>query len=248
VLVSIQNGNLPRFIARVSPSNNFDRGTFANPNRPFAFAAEPADLRGISQAEAMYKVDWTREWIEPNIGKEIVIAVLDTDAREASVPSRVANKDNHCMVELGVATGKASTPVLSPDAIKRHSARPQGSDADVRYLYNHACRAAMKNLWIQTEHPFATWVANLDALRDEPTKLLQLVDYVLGSGEKHKVFEVVEAPAIAFRAAPGQDLSGRLHGLYRDQQIADLFGFTGAAMAPRAPGSSTARATPLLVR
>lgn len=101
----------------------------------------------------------------------------------------------------------------------------------------------MKNLWIQTEHPFATWVANLDALRNEPAKLLQLVDCVLGSGEKHKVFEVVEASTIEFQPAPGQDLSGKLHRLYRDQQIADLFGFTGAAMAPRAPGSSTARAT-----
>lgn len=48
----------------------------------------------------------------------------------------------------------------------------------------------MKNLWIQTEHPFATEVANVDARRDEPAKLLQLVDCVLGSGAKHEVFGV----------------------------------------------------------
>jgi hypothetical protein len=48
MLIAIQNGELPRFIARVGPSSNFDRGTFANPNRPFAFAAEPADLRGLA--------------------------------------------------------------------------------------------------------------------------------------------------------------------------------------------------------
>lgn len=95
MLVSIQNGDLPRFIARVGPSNNFDRGTFANPNRPFAFAAEPADLRGISPAEAMYEVGWTREWIEPNIGKEIVIAVLDT---QVPVPD-ASGGANH--VEMG---------------------------------------------------------------------------------------------------------------------------------------------------
>lgn len=101
----------------------------------------------------------------------------------------------------------------------------------------------MKNLWIQTEHPFATWVADMDALRDEPAKLLELVKCVLGFGEKHKVFQVVEAPTLQFRLAPGQDLSGKLDALYRDQQLVDLFSFTGAAMAPRAPGSSTARAT-----
>lgn len=101
----------------------------------------------------------------------------------------------------------------------------------------------MKNLWIQTESAFATWVANLDVLRDDPDRLLQFMEEVLVSGAKYQVFEVVEAPAIEFHIDRGSSLSNLLADLYRERQTVDLFGFTGAAMAPGAPGSSTARAT-----
>jgi hypothetical protein len=101
----------------------------------------------------------------------------------------------------------------------------------------------MKNLWIQTEHAFATWVANLDTLRADPSGLLQFAEGVLDSGAKHGVFEVVEAAAIAFHIDRSPSLSDRLRALYREHHVVDLFGFTGAAMAPGAPGSSTARAT-----
>lgn len=101
----------------------------------------------------------------------------------------------------------------------------------------------MKNLWIQTEHAFAAWVANLDVLRDRPDRLLQFAQEVLDSGAKHQVFEVVEAPAIGFHIDRDPSLSDKLRALYRERQVVDLFGFTEAAMAPRVPGSSTARAT-----
>lgn len=101
----------------------------------------------------------------------------------------------------------------------------------------------MKNLWIQTEPAFATWIANLDALRNHPSLLLKFAEVVLDSGAKHQVFEVVESPAIEFHSDRGPRLSDKLRDLYREHHVVDLFGFTGAAMAPGAPGSSTARAT-----
>ncbi|ACY14783.1 eCIS core domain-containing protein [Haliangium ochraceum] len=108
LLIAAQNGDVPRFLARVGPQDNFtSHNTFANPNRPFGFAAEPADLRGISPAEAMYKVGWTREWIEPNIGKEIVIAVLDTNVGVAA-PDGSTNQ---------IATGRMEWAELSATAV-----------------------------------------------------------------------------------------------------------------------------------
>ncbi len=78
MLAAIEKGHFPRFIARVGPRDNFSYGSFANPNRPFVFATEPSDLRGLKPAMAMYKVGWTKEWIKPNIGKEIVVCIFDT--------------------------------------------------------------------------------------------------------------------------------------------------------------------------
>jgi hypothetical protein len=78
MLAAVEKGAYPRFIARVGPRDNFSYGSFANPGRPFVFATEPADLRGLKPAMAMYKVGWTKEWIKPNIGKEIVVCVFDT--------------------------------------------------------------------------------------------------------------------------------------------------------------------------
>ncbi|MGN6104907.1 MAG: eCIS core domain-containing protein [Kofleriaceae bacterium] len=92
MLLAIKNGEMPRYIARVGPASS--HATFANPNKPFVFATEPADLRGLAPAEAMWKVGWTREWIEPNIGKEIEVVILDThnsitDPSDSSCAARV---------------------------------------------------------------------------------------------------------------------------------------------------------------
>ncbi len=161
VLVSIQNGALPRFIARVGPSNNFDRGTFANPNRPFAFAAEPADLRGISPAEAMYKVGWTREWIEPNIGKEIVIAVLDTDAPVADA-SGGSNR-----VEMGrMEWAELKTTALA-DPNFLTAAEAKGIDpAELPALFDIAASTPVKGTPNTSDSGQAAKVATLRALID----------------------------------------------------------------------------------
>ncbi|ROQ21939.1 hypothetical protein [Gallaecimonas pentaromativorans] len=82
MLLAIESGHIPRYLVRVGPKKNFAHGTFANPNNEFAFAAEPADLRGLSAEEAMRKVGWTDEWIENCKGEEIVACIVDTHSSE----------------------------------------------------------------------------------------------------------------------------------------------------------------------
>jgi len=140
MLLAVQNGELPRFIARVGPSSNFDRGTFANPNRPFTFAAEPADLRGVSPAEAMSKVGWTKDWIKPNIGKEIVIVVLDTNVDIPGATGGSANK---------IEVGRMEWPQLKTKALGDadfiHDAEAAGIPAaDLPGLFDIAAQTPVK--------------------------------------------------------------------------------------------------------
>ena len=139
MLLAIQNGEMPRFIARVGPSSNFDRGTFANPNRPFSFAAEPADLRGASPAEAMSKVGWTRDWIEPNIGKEIVIVCLDT---EVAVPNTAGGSSK---IEMGRMEWPELKAMALADPKFAHDAEALGFDpADLPALFDLAAATPVK--------------------------------------------------------------------------------------------------------
>jgi hypothetical protein len=81
----------------------------------------------------------------------------------------------------------------------------------------------MRNLWIQTESPFATWVADFSAASGSPEALRAIVDHVLQSGTKHRVFDVLEAPDIGLKAGESlPDALARLGG----QGIVDLFAFT----------------------
>lgn len=100
----------------------------------------------------------------------------------------------------------------------------------------------MRNLWIQPDWPFVTWTAELDALRGDPRALLELVLEVIELGEQTEVFSVVKAPAIGFDRERGEDLRAILREEYARAQQVDAFSFMGAAMAPGAPNSSTARA------
>ncbi|NEQ54043.1 MAG: hypothetical protein F6K11_28580 [Leptolyngbya sp. SIO3F4] len=97
----------------------------------------------------------------------------------------------------------------------------------------------MKNLWIQTEHAFVTWSADLTKFRGEPSILLFFLEQVLQAGSKHEVFTVVEAPEINFKKEHGQEIYDFLNDIFHVQKVIDMFAFTGAAMAPGAPRSST---------
>jgi len=92
----------------------------------------------------------------------------------------------------------------------------------------------MRNLWIQQDAPYVTWLADLTSVGDDGRR--SFVASVLESGANHSVVEVERAPTIDFDASR----DGPLTAAHLDP--VDLFAFTGAAMAPGAPRSSTVRA------
>jgi hypothetical protein len=101
----------------------------------------------------------------------------------------------------------------------------------------------MRNLWAQTDNPFATWVADLTPLRSQPESLLRFILDVLEEGARYQVLKIIEAPLLGYTAEHGGELGPLLSKLYQEHHVVDLFGFTGAAMAPGHPQSSTAQAT-----
>jgi hypothetical protein len=132
MLLAIKNGEMPRYVARVGPVNTHD--TFANPNRPFVFATEPADLRGLTPAEALWKVGWKYQWAEPNIGKDIEIIILDT---HAMVPAQESGAP-----EARVEVGQMGWPELRQKALSDQrfiakAASQSLSEADLEELFGH---------------------------------------------------------------------------------------------------------------
>lgn len=97
----------------------------------------------------------------------------------------------------------------------------------------------MRNLWVQMEQPFATWVADFERIKDRPGDLVDFTVDALRWGEELGVFTVLDAPEIGYRRAQGAALPNQLRELYRTERKVDLFGFTGLAAAPELPGSST---------
>jgi hypothetical protein len=101
----------------------------------------------------------------------------------------------------------------------------------------------MKNLWIQTEHAFVTWIADFTAVATQPAAILEFARAVLASGAKHRVFEVVEAPVIGYQRDRDGAIGDVLGCLLERDRVLDLFGFTGSAMMPGPPTSSMVETT-----
>ncbi len=83
MLGAISSGVLPRWVARVGAKAGFDNGTFGNPGANQIFATEPSDVIGLSAAQALVKVGWTPGQLGGQVGKEIGLCVLDTQALAA---------------------------------------------------------------------------------------------------------------------------------------------------------------------
>lgn len=96
----------------------------------------------------------------------------------------------------------------------------------------------MRNLFIQVEQPFATWVAELDAVLGSPERVLEVVLAVLAAGERHEVFVPQAAPGIGYDRTRDGELSAWLRRRFTDTLTVDAFAFTGAAMLPDHPSSS----------
>ena len=134
MLLAVKNGKLPRYLARVGPADS-KYNTFGNGRKTFVFATEPADLRGISAAEAMYKVGWSKEWIEGSIGKEIEITVVDT---QVHVPTATGPKH----VNVDHMTWKELKATTMADARFMAGADGKGlTRADVELLFERASGA-----------------------------------------------------------------------------------------------------------
>jgi hypothetical protein len=100
----------------------------------------------------------------------------------------------------------------------------------------------MRNVWVQTDYPYATWVADLRSVTAQPDKVLDTVLAILDAGERHRVFMPVELPALGYRRGQSGELAGLVAAQWTDHHVIDAFAFTGAAMAPGAPTSSTVEA------
>jgi hypothetical protein len=101
----------------------------------------------------------------------------------------------------------------------------------------------MKNLWIQTEDAFVTWIADFTAIATHPAAILEFARALLAAGAVHHVFDVAEAPLIGYRRDRDGALGDVLSRLLEHDRVLDLFGFTGAAMLPGLPRSSTVETT-----
>ncbi len=101
----------------------------------------------------------------------------------------------------------------------------------------------MKKLWIQIEDPFVTWIADFTAINNQPTRMARFVQTTLTSGVKHRIFDVAEAPLIGYLRDRDGALGDVIGRLFEQDKVLDLFGFTGAAMHPGLPTSSTVETT-----
>jgi hypothetical protein len=101
----------------------------------------------------------------------------------------------------------------------------------------------MKNLWIHTENAFVTWIADFTEIADDPASIHGFVQAALIAGARHRIFDVEEAPVIGYRRERDGLLNDVLRRLIEREEVLDLFGFTGAAMMPGHPRSSTVETT-----
>ncbi|HEX4419945.1 MAG TPA: DUF4157 domain-containing protein [Kofleriaceae bacterium] len=111
MLAAIANGEMPRYVARVGPKEMFvdskwGPAAFGNSSREFVFATEPSDLAGLSPAQAMLKVGWTKEMIAGALGKDVEICVFDTSK---AIPTAGGDKT--------VGVGKMEWPQLTTKAM-----------------------------------------------------------------------------------------------------------------------------------
>jgi len=100
----------------------------------------------------------------------------------------------------------------------------------------------MRNVWIQTEYPAATWVADLTSISAQPVALVEVITSILSAGARHRVFLPVSLPELGFERDRDGDPTRFLVAQWTEHRAVNAFGFTGRAMAPDVIGSSTIEA------
>lgn len=79
----------------------------------------------------------------------------------------------------------------------------------------------MLNLWIQTEQAFATWVCDLESLREEPDAAVATLLDTIRLGELHGVFVPQALPRLGFRPSDAS-VAELLHEQWLRHGTADL--------------------------
>jgi len=101
----------------------------------------------------------------------------------------------------------------------------------------------MKNLWIHTDDPVVTWMGDFTSIATQPETVLRFIQETLVAGVRHRIFDVAEAPVVAYLRDRDGALGDVLARLLERDRVLDLFAFTGAAMLPGHPKSSAVETT-----
>ena len=146
--------------------------------------------------------------------------------RLAAIVRREALEDRRLLV-IAVTEEPDLAPALGRLCLRQPPQRPRGSGPRT------------KNLWIQTEYPHAMWTADLTDIATQPRALVDVARAVLAAGEAHRIYRVIEAPEIGYLRERDGALGDVLVRMLEHDRVVDLFHFTGAAMMPGQPHSST---------
>ena len=208
MLLSIKNKEMPRYVARVGTASPYQ--TFANPAREFVFATEPADLRGLSPAQAMSKVGWPRAWIEDNIERETEVTILDT-----SVTARDAR------VEVGpVDWAGLHRSVLADDSFLRAAESRGLTRSDVDELLQCAANAPISEAISRAGQANAAKMETLMALLDKRYSVNSLytgIGATMDESGQLGAREVMVRPGgTGFQLSPGNHVKVGLGKLTRE--------------------------------
>lgn len=87
----------------------------------------------------------------------------------------------------------------------------------------------MLNLWIQTEHPFASWDCTFDAARIGAPQLIDLIGSIVTAGETHRVLTPLRLPRLGYRRGETAGIRELLSARWEREGILDLDTLAGHA-------------------
>ena len=93
--------------------------------------------------------------------------------------------------------------------------------------------SAAVNAWICDDDHLVCWTADLSAARDHPQQLLAWQRTVLEQGERLEVYQVMEAPAVAYNRDDHGSIADHLERRSMESGQVDLFTFATHGMVPR---------------
>lgn len=91
--------------------------------------------------------------------------------------------------------------------------------------------AEMANLWVQWDHPFATWRVDLgNAARKNPNQIADFLTAVIQAGEQSGAMRILQIPSIQYRREDDGPLLPHLHQVWNAQGGPDIFSDMGGAV------------------